>query len=335
MLAGPQPGQEEWVELFNAGDVAVSTADWSIRRVSASGTTQHKALTTVTIEPGMLALFTFKSGFLPNDGATLHLLNAQEQPVGDAITYPDLENDQTYARIHDGDATWSEHTPPSPGAPNVPPVAEAEDDDTQAPSEHLDAQTTSPMAATVDTIGVAVPSTQATGVDMPATLAQAAMTAPTTTTTVLTQTQSTLSQTHTMSSMRQPPVHLHTGAAPVEMVAYEGKVGNVYTYHYLPTATPTPQPLDGLGQDAGATDSMDGTNVANNVGASAKPGLLLNILFIVSGITLFLTGTIWMGLQWKKVHVQQQDTGTSVEYQFPDENDVAVGENNLAGDREQ
>ncbi|NJN67753.1 MAG: hypothetical protein HC884_14110, partial [Chloroflexaceae bacterium] len=126
VLAAPQPGQAEWVELFNPGREPATIEGWVIHRTSTGTstgtTTRQHPLDPFTIAPGGFAVQSFAGGFLPNSGATLELRDALGQATGGVVSYPALSTDQPYARMNDGGTAWSLDYPPSPGEPNAPPT---------------------------------------------------------------------------------------------------------------------------------------------------------------------------------------------------------------------
>jgi hypothetical protein len=132
-LPAPAPGNAEWLELYNPGNTPVSTAGWIVQRTSQGGTVQEQALPDVTLPAVGFAAYEVSSSFLPNDGATLVLFDAQGRIVGDPISYPAMAAGQVYARTTDGAATWSSDYPPSPGSTNLPPPPTATPTATQSP----------------------------------------------------------------------------------------------------------------------------------------------------------------------------------------------------------
>jgi hypothetical protein len=148
LLPAPTAGQQEWIELYNPADTAVSIAGWTIERTSSSsGARRTHTLDDVTLPPHGFALVSFESGFLINNGGTLALLNAQGHTI-DSLDYPALSTEQGYARSSDGAAEWRNDYPLSPGQPNLPPTpaepqpAAAEDADTP-PAESYAPETVS------------------------------------------------------------------------------------------------------------------------------------------------------------------------------------------------
>ncbi|MCG8346656.1 MAG: lamin tail domain-containing protein, partial [Chloroflexales bacterium] len=114
-------GQPEWIELYNNGAEPVTLTNWMIKRISASGTEKRKTLAAAIVKPHGFVVLEFTDSFLNNDGATLELFDAWGDPVGEAVVYPALGDDQVYARTSDGGIDWSAAYLPSRGRPNLPP----------------------------------------------------------------------------------------------------------------------------------------------------------------------------------------------------------------------
>ncbi|NJP06085.1 MAG: hypothetical protein HC837_10920 [Chloroflexaceae bacterium] len=121
-MAAPNTGESEWVELYYSGDQPIQLEDYSIRRISTSGgvRTYPLILETETIEPQSFVIVSFNSSFLPNDGATVELLDKDGNRVGPAITYPPLDTGQVYAHTGDAAGSWSIDYLATPGMPNQP-----------------------------------------------------------------------------------------------------------------------------------------------------------------------------------------------------------------------
>ncbi len=147
IMAAPDSGMPEWIELYNTGGKAVDVIGWIIRRTSLSGTVQRQTLDGVTVEPGGFAIIKYSGSFLTNSGATLELLDPQEQLVYDPVDYPELAKNQVYARTQDGGGEWSLDYLASPGAPNTPPPPSATPTATRIPtSSHTPTATRTPAS---------------------------------------------------------------------------------------------------------------------------------------------------------------------------------------------
>ena len=134
----------EWIELYNPGAEVVHLTGWQLERLS-TGQPLSRALPHLTLAPGEYAVVTLTRSTLPNGGASLTLRSSTGVAVDGPILYPALEGEAVYARAGDGAATWSVDYPPSPGAPNLPPLPTP----TRAPSptaEPSPTRTPSPTA---------------------------------------------------------------------------------------------------------------------------------------------------------------------------------------------
>ncbi len=119
---------EDCVELYNGSAEDLSLAGWKLT-YTADDVSQVFLLPAETIPAGGFRVILcydkprtgepWRSGFtLAKEGGVLRL----SRPAGetaDAVTYPALGSDQSYARFSDGDVSWHLSDLPNPGFPNA------------------------------------------------------------------------------------------------------------------------------------------------------------------------------------------------------------------------
>jgi hypothetical protein len=111
--------QDEWIELYNAGTATVSLGGWSL--VDAAGGSAYHIPEETALQPGAFVVF-FRQATgitLADNGAQVRLLGPDSTVVDD-VTLDVLPPDASYSRDESG--SWHSNWPPSPGAPNSPPV---------------------------------------------------------------------------------------------------------------------------------------------------------------------------------------------------------------------
>jgi len=118
---GKADSDDEWIELYNRGSVAVDLGGWQLDDVADGGSNPYILSAGTIITPqGFLLFFGQQTNLtLNNDGDSVRLL----WPTGHAIdsfTYTSAKYDQSYSRTEDGGGTWTQTYPPSPGQPNRP-----------------------------------------------------------------------------------------------------------------------------------------------------------------------------------------------------------------------
>ncbi|MBM3136207.1 MAG: lamin tail domain-containing protein, partial [Chloroflexi bacterium] len=118
---GKVDSDDEWIELYNRGSVAVDLGGWQLDDVAEGGSKPYTLPPGSNIAPQSFLLFFGQQTNLTlnNDGDSVRLL----WPTGhvmDSFTYTSAKYDQSYSRTEDGGGTWTQTYPPSPGQPNRP-----------------------------------------------------------------------------------------------------------------------------------------------------------------------------------------------------------------------
>ena len=116
----------DWVELYNASDEAIELTDWSL---SDAADKPWVFPATLVLKPGSFLLIwcdevedkgatALHADFrLSRDGERLTLRDAAGTER-DAVEYPELDTDQSWGRIPDGEGSWDYTVEPTPGANN-------------------------------------------------------------------------------------------------------------------------------------------------------------------------------------------------------------------------
>ena len=112
---------DEYVELYNPGDVEVDVGGWQLDDAEG-GSRAYVLPAGVALAPhGFLLLFHAQTGVaLNNDGDAVRLLAADGQTEIDRFDYTGSQPDAAWSRSVDGGGAWTEDYPPSPGNPNLP-----------------------------------------------------------------------------------------------------------------------------------------------------------------------------------------------------------------------
>jgi hypothetical protein len=109
---------DEWVELFNPLSRTVGLGGW--RLGDSSGLTYNIPLTVSIPAGGFTTFYKRQTGLvLNNSGDTLTLIHPNGRGI-DSFTYTKSPgSDETWCRLPDAGATWSENCLPTPNAPNA------------------------------------------------------------------------------------------------------------------------------------------------------------------------------------------------------------------------
>ncbi|HIC87978.1 MAG TPA: hypothetical protein EYP04_01025 [Anaerolineae bacterium] len=118
---GTADANDEWVELYNAGSMAVDLGRWQLDDISDGGSSPYVIPSDTIIAPGgFLVLFRRETHIaLNNSGDEIRLLYP-DGSLTDSHTFSDAAYDQSYSRTVDGGGEWTDAYPPSPGQPNRP-----------------------------------------------------------------------------------------------------------------------------------------------------------------------------------------------------------------------
>jgi hypothetical protein len=114
---------DEWMELHNAGLVAVDLSGWLLDDAEG-GSDAYRIPDGTMLQPGgFLILHGRTTGLALDDtGDAVRLLDP-DGVVVDAVVFGQLAPNASYSR--DDVGMWHDDWPPSPGAPNQPPTASA------------------------------------------------------------------------------------------------------------------------------------------------------------------------------------------------------------------
>ncbi|MEW6232247.1 MAG: lamin tail domain-containing protein [Chloroflexota bacterium] len=112
---------DEWVELYNAGEEAVDLSGWFLDDALGDGSKRYQIPLGTSLPPkGYLVFFGKVTGLaLNNDGDQVNLLWPDGR-VADSTSYSKAHYDRSFSRARDGQEPWTEDYPPSPGRPNQP-----------------------------------------------------------------------------------------------------------------------------------------------------------------------------------------------------------------------
>jgi len=116
---GQATRDDEWVELFNPGNVTIELRGWQLDDVADGGSAPFTFPAAAVIAPGgHLVVFKRESNLsLNNDTDSVRLLRP-DGAVADAHAYSNAKPDQSFARQADGVGPWTDTLVPSPGGPN-------------------------------------------------------------------------------------------------------------------------------------------------------------------------------------------------------------------------
>ncbi len=126
---------DEYIEVFNSNPFDVDISGWILDDMANGGTQPyHLPAGTVVRAQQYLALFSVQTNVgLNNTEDTVRLLTPDGVEV-DSYSYAQTQPDEAYSRTADDSNQWARTYPPSPGAPNLPPVWTATPTATQTPS---------------------------------------------------------------------------------------------------------------------------------------------------------------------------------------------------------
>lgn len=110
-------GQDEWIELFNAGKKSVALGGWTL--ASNAGTYVIPANTQIG---GGAYLVLYGTNTLADSGDAVRLIGP-DSTVVDSVSFGPMPADAGYSRANNG--KWHSDWSPSPGAQNAPPDGHA------------------------------------------------------------------------------------------------------------------------------------------------------------------------------------------------------------------
>ena len=114
---------DEYIELYNATDAAVDLSGWMLDDREGGTRPWRLPEGTMIQARGFLLFFRKETGIaLNNGGDSVRLLAPDGVTEGDRMDYDHSSADIPWSRAGDGDGTWTESYPPSPGGPNIAPT---------------------------------------------------------------------------------------------------------------------------------------------------------------------------------------------------------------------
>jgi len=178
---------DEWIELYNGGNEAVSLGGWKLDDVADGGSSPYVIPEgRVILAYGYALFFRRETGLvLSNSGDTVRLLYPDGSEV-DAYAYGSASYDQSYSKVTDGGGIWTANYPPSPGGSNRP--ATATPSPTLTVTETLTATLTPTLTLTPSATPSRTPTATVTDTPVPTATASATPTASATATASLTST---------------------------------------------------------------------------------------------------------------------------------------------------
>ncbi|MCS6844843.1 MAG: lamin tail domain-containing protein, partial [Caldilineales bacterium] len=128
--------QDEYIELFNAGDQPVDLGGWMLddepEAAAAAGAapegTRPYVIPAGTVIParGFLVFYRSQTGVTLNDDGDSARLLAPDGREVERYDYPSARPDTSYSKTEDGGNVWTTAYPPSPAAPNRPAYTSAD-----------------------------------------------------------------------------------------------------------------------------------------------------------------------------------------------------------------
>ena len=95
IMPAPNPGNPEWIELYNANDFDVVLVDWYIDDSANGGSTPKK--TSITIPKNQFVAIDFTTSIFNNAGDSARLLDSSEAEK-DVVSYGEAETDYSFGR---------------------------------------------------------------------------------------------------------------------------------------------------------------------------------------------------------------------------------------------
>jgi len=161
---GTPSGDDEWIEVFNAGDVDLDLRGWQLDDVEGGGSSPFVVAESVVLPArGHRLFFKRETGVALNNGGDAVRLLGPDGVAVDVAEYDRAAPDASWARSPDGGG-WTDALAPSPGGPNdaggAPPATATEPAPATAPvptEPPPGADTPTPPVVPAVTPGVATP----------------------------------------------------------------------------------------------------------------------------------------------------------------------------------
>ncbi len=119
---GEVTAEDEWIELYNPGDIPADLTGWVLDDAPEGGSAPYMIPAGTSVPArGFLLLFRSVTGLALNNDADQVRLSAPDGALIDAFAYQQPEPDVSFSRSVDGVGPWVTSYPPSPGQPNRPP----------------------------------------------------------------------------------------------------------------------------------------------------------------------------------------------------------------------
>ena len=116
---GEATANDEWIELYNAGQVEIDLRGWRLDDLADGGSDPYSMPGDAVIGPGgHYLVFKRDSGLSLNNGGDSVRLLRPDGSVADETSYSKAAPDRSFARNGDGTGPWTDELQPSPGEPN-------------------------------------------------------------------------------------------------------------------------------------------------------------------------------------------------------------------------
>lgn len=168
-LPAPATGEDEWIELYNKEDVAVSLKGWQLDDVADGGSSPHTIDTDIIIPAHGWVLFSQSdTGVNLNNGGDTVRLICPDGKVQDTFSYTTSTSEYSWQRYPDGASDWGETDTTTPDASNqqgsIPTPTTETGSPTKTPSKTPTSETTATKTPTKTKtpVGTKTPTPKAT-----------------------------------------------------------------------------------------------------------------------------------------------------------------------------
>lgn len=96
VMANPDTGEKEWVEIYNDNDIAVTLENWSIDDIENAGSSPKQF--TLTIEAKNYIIYDLSSSMFNNDGDSVRLLDTNKNVI-DSFEYTTTTKTKSLGRV--------------------------------------------------------------------------------------------------------------------------------------------------------------------------------------------------------------------------------------------